>query len=479
MERLIKVGQIDLSKNRNTRASRLGIGFEKLDRGVFDPEKAYDHVADLGLTWVRLQSGWMRTEKEKGVYDFAWLDDIVDNLLRRNLKPWMCLCYGNPIYSEYAAPFFGAAGCPPIETEEEREGWRNYVMALVKHFHGRVEYYEVWNEPDMKSHWKHSYDEGVYKENPVEYGIFCRDTANAVHEADPEAKVIGLCIAHGYNLTYLSTAFQQGLGDCIDALTFHVYAVDDTLRPGFVKTLRALVDEYNPNIEIIQGEAGTQSRSDGSGALRRCAWTPERQTKYLLRGTIHDIASEVTFSSYFTTVDMIEALHGLVGDVQSYLDYGYFGVLGADFDENGISCGTYTCKPSFTALQVLCNIFREDYRTCELPMRRLVKPSRRVLGTDCEDRTVVTYGFRRSNGAAALTYWNATPILSTHYEGTISFEAVCMDMTNIHLVNLATGEIFRLSEDMIVDKGAGCVELINIPLLDSPLMLTFGDFLLD
>ena len=34
-------------------------------------------------------------------------------------------------------------------------------------------------------------------------------------------------------------------------------------------------------------------------------------------------------------MDMIEALGGKVGDVNSYLDYGYFGVLGAEFDENG------------------------------------------------------------------------------------------------------------------------------------------------
>ncbi len=61
-----------------------------------------------------------RTEKEKGVYDFAWLDEIVDNLVKRVLRPWMCLCYGNPVYTEEAKEVFGAVGCPPIKTEEER-----------------------------------------------------------------------------------------------------------------------------------------------------------------------------------------------------------------------------------------------------------------------------------------------------------------------------------------------------------------------
>ena len=97
MDRLIPVGKIAPKSALEVKSSQLGIGFEKLDRNVFDPEKAYDKVAALGVKWVRLQSGWQRTEREKGIYDFAWLDDIVDNLIRRGMVPWICLCYGNDL----------------------------------------------------------------------------------------------------------------------------------------------------------------------------------------------------------------------------------------------------------------------------------------------------------------------------------------------------------------------------------------------
>ena len=120
---------------------------------MFDPEKAYDKVAAIGVKWVRIQSGWARTEKEKGVYDFAWLDSIVDNLLARGLQPWMCLCYGNGLYDENAAKIFGAVGVPPIFTDEQRAAWDAYVRATVAHYKGRITHYEVWNEPDGK--WAH------------------------------------------------------------------------------------------------------------------------------------------------------------------------------------------------------------------------------------------------------------------------------------------------------------------------------------
>ena len=77
---LKKIGKVRAFSAGEVDHSRVGIGFEKLDRAVFDPEKAYDKVAALGVKWTRIQSGWQRTETEKGVYHFEWLDDIVDNL---------------------------------------------------------------------------------------------------------------------------------------------------------------------------------------------------------------------------------------------------------------------------------------------------------------------------------------------------------------------------------------------------------------
>lgn len=129
MERLIKIGKIKPKKSSEVKNSRLGLGFEKLDRDVFDPKKAYDKAADTGVKWIRLQSGWAKTEQEKGVYNFDWLDDIVDNLLSRSLKPWICLCYGNELYNAEAKEVFGAVGCVPIFTLEQKTAWDNYCIS--------------------------------------------------------------------------------------------------------------------------------------------------------------------------------------------------------------------------------------------------------------------------------------------------------------------------------------------------------------
>ena len=117
MYRMKLCGKIEHKSAKEVSASRLGIGFEKLDRDAFNPENAYEKVAKIGVKWVRIQSGWQKTEKVKGVYDFAWLDTIVDRLLGLGLKPWICVCYGNALYGGMAEQVFGAVGCPPIHTE--------------------------------------------------------------------------------------------------------------------------------------------------------------------------------------------------------------------------------------------------------------------------------------------------------------------------------------------------------------------------
>ena len=78
-------------------SSNASIGFECIDRGLFDPDRCYDTLADTGIKWARCQTMWSRCEKEKGKYDFAVLDGIVDNLTKRGIRPWFSVSFGNTL----------------------------------------------------------------------------------------------------------------------------------------------------------------------------------------------------------------------------------------------------------------------------------------------------------------------------------------------------------------------------------------------
>ena len=465
MERLIPCGKIKTKSAADIHHTRLGIGFEKLDRKAFQPEKAYDKIAALGIHWVRIQSGWARCEKEKGVYDFAWLDEIVNSLRARSMKPWINLSYGNGLYTECAVTSFGGVGCPPLNSEEAMTAWLDYVDALVRHFEGRVSYYEIWNEPDLGYSWKHDGEE-TPRPDASEYGDFYLATAKTIHNASQTAKVMGFGVANlTRHLDFIAEALEKDLLPHLDAISFHSYTTDDFNRCRRIEDLRSLCRAKGKDVEIIQGETGAQSRSDGSGAMHHFSWTPEKQYKHQLRHMICDFAADVTFSSYFTTVDMMEALRGKVGDKSSYLDFGYFGVLGADFDEDGVATGNYTPKPSYYTLQNLAAIFAEDWTPAQLPISRQVLPSRRVNGEDCNDITYMGHGFRRPDGTAAYAYWNAVPLLTQAYEGTVSFFVATKE--KIRLIDPISGKVYAIPESMTEEKIGGTL-LKNLPITDTP-----------
>ena len=466
MERLKYTGKVTAKNSADIKDSRFGLGMEKLDRDAFDPEKVYDKVSALGVKWIRIQSGWQKTEKTEGVYDFTWLDSQVDNLLKRGLKPWLCLCYGNCLYDDLAKQYFGAVGCPPIRTERAYNAWLKYVDATVKHFASRIEYYEVWNEPEGVWTWRPA-------PNAKEYAEFCIKTANAVKNADPAAKVI-TGSHYEDSLRFFNDEFLAGTLSVSDAVTFHSYNYDENYTIQRVKALKELMALYGGKAEIIQGESGSQSKSGGSGALHWIRTTQDMQTKQILRHTMADILAGCKFTSIFSCVDMAENLDAKEGAPITCC--GYFGLLGADFDPStGRLVGDYYEKPSYYAFQNLCSVFDENVEPVQLPVIFTPNNSLRLHGRDCETRDIICGGLRKANGAVAFIYWNSTEMITVKdYEGSVTFELTGLT-GDVRLIDPMDGNIYELGDD-VVSKYDHLYSFKNLPIKDYPLILTFGDF---
>jgi hypothetical protein len=380
----------------------------------------------------------------------------------------MCLSYGNGLYGERAAECFGAVGCPPIESTEAQEAWLKYTEAVVNHFKDRVRWFEIWNEPDYISCWKTGVD-------GTAYGQFAVETAKAIRKASADVKIIGGATTAN-DLGWLTDVIRTGLMKYLDAYSYHCYSFDERVSAYMVKAVRALCLQEKPNLVFIQGETGTPSRSDGAGGLSCGAWTPERQAKCLARVLLSHLFEGVFFNSYFSCIDMIEALDGKVGDLSSYLDFGYFGVLGADFDSNGFATGNYTPKLSYRTLQVLAAVFREEFTMTELPVRLLSRYfSPRIFRNDEPLTDIISQGFTKPNDSCAFVYWKPSELLTTTFESTISIEAAGVKGTP-RLTDLLKGDIYEIPENIIEKNRNGTWIFKNMPLRDYPLMITFGDF---
>jgi hypothetical protein len=171
---------------------------------------------------------------------------------------------------------------------------------------------------------------------------------------------------------------------------------------------------------------------------------------------------------------MVEAINGVVGDKISFSDFGYFGVLGQDFDDNGDPLGNYRRKPSYYVLQNICSIFTGDFKVCTVPTFVHPRFSDRMIDRQPK-RYELTTGSFENEGGKIFAYWYPSNILSTSYFGSITLEFYS-EYKDMKLIDVMDGSIYEIPENMIEDKGDGVYIIKELPIKDSPLLLMLGDF---
>ena len=174
-------------------------------------------------------------------------------------------------------------------------------------------------------------------------------------------------------------------------------------------------------------------------------------------------------------MDMIEALGGRPNDISSYLDYGYFGVLGADFDAEGHSIGTYTPKPSYYALQNIASIFAEDFENYDIPVIAIPQYAPETYAMDLKFKELTLGAFKR-DGGELFAYWNPTNIMTTSYMGTASFE-IYSKYKSVRLIDAMSGEIYEIPAEIVKRDEYGMFSFTHLPVKDTPLLLEFGNFI--
>lgn len=271
------------------------VGCETLDRdyGVFANYKEY--LGELGVGYARIQSGWAKTEQKKGKYDFKWLDTIVDGIIEENVRPWMCLCYGNPAYG--AGKGLGARIFTDAETVE---GWKKYVEATVERYKGKVVAYEIWNEPNLAS--------GV--NTPQMYGDLVLLTGEIIRRIDPQAKIITMALAGTsydrvvkYADGVMAHVAAAGKLDLMDYVCFHAYYTNPDESRKLISELEKTVKSYSPAIKLVQGESGCPAHLEWTHALRYLEWSEYSQAKWDARRMACDYSMGIP-SSLFTIVDL-------------------------------------------------------------------------------------------------------------------------------------------------------------------------------
>jgi polysaccharide biosynthesis protein PslG len=467
------IGKIAPKTSKQIAASPLGVGFETLDRRLFDPERTYGPLGKLGVKWARIQSGWCRCETTKGKYDFAWLDKIVNRLFDIGIQPWMDLTYGNKLYMP-DAPSEYAMGWAPV-TETACQGWLRFVRALTEHYRGRIRHWEIWNEPN-----------GVWSPSgasAVAYTELVKLTAPVIRANVPDAVVIGGVLGDEkpkpfHLMPYFQECLKAGMANYLDRMSFHPYFFIP--EDGYVldvEKVRSMLRRYKPTLDLWQGECGAPSVPSIGSGLNGMAWNESRQARWLVRRIINDLRLKIEQTSWFNVADQI--------------DYSVSWREGAKLSENpsaakatykkdgtidaskGIFFGLlrvpgYTPKPSYFAYQNLCALFDSQTATAEAAMQFAgdFKGGDPAVSVERIEQAAFV-----RNGWPLVAYWFPADV--TKDMRTLSVDVALtvkngLTLRNPVLVSPLNGEVSRLEGT----PSGGQWKFKALPLTDYPMLIT-------
>lgn len=449
------IGKIQPRNASYIASSNWLIGCETLDRDFADYDQYKEYLNPLGIKRFRIQTGWAKTEKVKGQYDWAWLDHIVNDAVQRGLQPWLQFSYGNSIY-EGGGGINLAAGVPL--SEEALAAWDKWVAAMVTRYTDKVRDWEVWNEPN--------FSDNLYN-TPEKAAALNIRTAEIVRKIQPNAIISGLAFGH-IDLEY-ADAFFKALHDAgkmhlFDNMTYHDYVYNPDSHYPKVMKLKAVLEKYAPKMPLRQGENGAPSGPRLGGALGDYDWSELSQAKWNTRRMLGDLGHDIE-SSVFTIID-IAYTSGPIKRLNVK------GLIQSDMTKKAIRP-----KLTYYAVQNVASVFdnslerikniRDTYNGEFIP-----ENTEDVAMTKNTDRSLAVYGYRNKTSKLNIfTIWQDEAIPTNSQEKkNHHFTFTNANFEHPVYVDIITGNVYDIPVSQWSKIGPKYA-FRNIPVYDGPILI--------
>ena len=299
-----------------------------------------DLLAAAGIGIVRDEPGWAACEQTKGEYAVPEIyEGFVDALLARGIRMNLLLSYGNKLYDN------------PVD----KDAFARFAAWSAEHFKGRIDRYEIWNEPQnfafKKAYWKKGDSDQGWVEKFI---AFTHAADDAIRRVDPDA-IVGVTGEDVPSLLQMMLA--GGIARAHNAVAFHPYCHRQH-RPEREYFLRDFGSEYR-----------ALARKHG-GANRWCV-TEAGWTTYAGKGEYWEVAGGYPRSSYLgqaaCIVRMYLAALEAGCDYACQYDFRNDGLRASYTEHNfGLVHHDWTPKPSYAAVAFLTRHVGQRRYVCDL-----------------------------------------------------------------------------------------------------------------
>lgn len=338
-------------------------------------------IKDIGFRYIRFHgllcdemAVYSEDAAGKPVYNFQYIDKLFDFLLSNHVRPFVELGFMPTKLASTDKTIFWWKG--NVSNPKDYEKWGLLIEKLAEHLiarYGEDEvakwYFEVWNEPNLKSFSQNGDINDYFK--------LYESAAKAIKRVSPELRVGGPS-ATEHNWISEMITYCKSNNVPLDFLSSHTYGVNDG---GFLDEFgtRNVITNANPNL-IPDGVKATREKINKTAYKNSELHYTEWSSSYTSRDPIHDtylnaayvlnvlrnVEHGATSMSYWTFTDIFEEIgpvtkpiHGGFGlltvhDIKkpTYFAYKFLNELGAtELKTNDPS--SWVCKDEKGNVQIL------------------------------------------------------------------------------------------------------------------------------
>lgn len=224
----------------------------------------------IGAKAIRLWdtgTNWRNVNPSPGVFDFSRLDYRLD--MAKAMGCEVMLTLGQA--PDWAASSQGASRLGNPNPPYRIEDWNAYVQTVASRYRDRIDYFEIWNEPDLKAGYTGS----------LQSLLQMAESAHGIIKATaPSAKVMTPAFSMPF---FRKFAPSCGLKDWVeagglrfcDAISVHAYSGDGFQPEGVLDWLDVVHDLLKQHgashIPVHDTESGGRGWRDRGGELRNIA----------------------------------------------------------------------------------------------------------------------------------------------------------------------------------------------------------------
>jgi hypothetical protein len=206
---------------------------------------------------------------------------------------------------EYHTAGIDTVTIPRFKTEDEIQRYLDYVRFIVRHFKDRVEYYEIWNEPN---------NEGMPQSIEVEdYINLVKRTVPVIREEYPEAKIVVGGVAYlrqqdAYNYL-LAIISSDEIMPLVDVISWHaMYGTSPEHEfhrdyyyeyPSIVQEIKDVASTHGFNGEYVADELSWMTLKCPVTNPLQVTYSETKSAKYYARGILMNLGMDVAVSQFY------------------------------------------------------------------------------------------------------------------------------------------------------------------------------------